>query len=208
MSGGKRNTRGTPQGGVASPLLANIHEWFLKHWRLICGDTFQAHVVSMPTTSLSQPRPRGGGTSVDEGGDDQARVDDQRDENYAEKRPTGTLRPPRLLVGALWFEANGRWYLGASPSKKCVQRFKTRVGDSLVPSNTDPWPKVRDKLNRSPRGWSNYFGYGSRARHTVASINTSLNDSRFARRHKSAQRRFTFDVIHRELGVVCLQRLP
>src|SRR5216684_5426600 len=35
MSGGKSNTRGTPQGGVASPLLANIYmNRFLKHWRL------------------------------------------------------------------------------------------------------------------------------------------------------------------------------
>src|ERR1035437_6759427 len=45
-----------------------------------------------------QPRSRGGGISVDEGGDDQARVDDQRGENFVEKRPTGTLRLPRLLV--------------------------------------------------------------------------------------------------------------
>ena len=35
MSGGKGNTRGTPQGGVASPLLANIYmNRFLKYWRL------------------------------------------------------------------------------------------------------------------------------------------------------------------------------
>jgi RNA-directed DNA polymerase len=48
MIGGKGNTRGTPQGGVASPLLANIYmNRFLKHWRLTgCGDTFHAHVVS------------------------------------------------------------------------------------------------------------------------------------------------------------------
>jgi RNA-directed DNA polymerase len=47
-SGGKGNTRGTPQGGVASPLLANIYmNRFLKHWRLTgCDDTFHAHVVS------------------------------------------------------------------------------------------------------------------------------------------------------------------
>src|SRR5271166_639405 len=33
--GGNRNKRGTPQGGVASPLLANIYmNRFLKHWRL------------------------------------------------------------------------------------------------------------------------------------------------------------------------------
>src|ERR1700686_177926 len=45
-----------------------------------------------------QPRSRGGGISVDEGGDDQTRVDDQRGENFVEKRPTGTRRLPRLLV--------------------------------------------------------------------------------------------------------------
>jgi RNA-directed DNA polymerase len=34
MSGGKRGTCGTPQGGVASPMLANVYmNRFLKHWR-------------------------------------------------------------------------------------------------------------------------------------------------------------------------------
>jgi RNA-directed DNA polymerase len=55
MSGGKSNARGTPQGGVASPLLANIYmNRFLKHWRLTGrGGAFRAHVVRMPTTSSS-----------------------------------------------------------------------------------------------------------------------------------------------------------
>ena len=45
IGGGKGNTRGTPQGGVASPLLANIYmNRFLKHWRLTGrGDAFSAH---------------------------------------------------------------------------------------------------------------------------------------------------------------------
>src|ERR1700693_3908551 len=48
MSGGKRSIRGTPQGGVASPLLANIYmNRFLKHWRLTgCGEAFRAYVVN------------------------------------------------------------------------------------------------------------------------------------------------------------------
>ena len=48
MSGGKTSKRGTPQGGVASPLLANIYmNRFLKHWRLTRrGEAFRAHVVS------------------------------------------------------------------------------------------------------------------------------------------------------------------
>ena len=53
------------------------------------------------------------------------------------------------------YKANGKRYLGASPSKKSVQRLKARVGNLLVPGNNDPWPEVRDTLNRVLLGWSN-----------------------------------------------------
>ena len=216
MSGGKGNTRGTPQGGVASPLLANIYmNRFLKHWRLTgCGDTFHAHVVSYADDFVILSRGRAAealawtkavmtklGLTINEA-----------------KTSLRNARQERFdflgySFGAHLFEANGKWYLGASPSKKSVQRLKTRVGDLLVPSNIDPWPEVRDKLNRSLRGWSNYFGYGSRGK-AYRSVDQYVFERvrRFlARRHKvqgRGNRRFTFDVIHRELGVLCLQRLP
>ena len=216
MSGGKGNTRGTPQGGVASPLLANIYmNRFLKHWRLTgCGDTFCAHVVSYADDFVILSRGRAAealawtkavmtklGLTINEA-----------------KTSLRNARQERFdflgySFGAHLFEANGKWYLGASPSKKSVQRFKTTVGDLLVPSNIDPWPEVRDKLNRSLRGWSNYFGYGSRGKafrgvdqYVIERVRRFL-----ARRHKvqgHGNRQFTFDIIHRELGVLCLQRLP
>ena len=48
ISGGKRHKCGTPQGGVASPLLANIYmNRFLKHWHQTKrGEAFRAYVVS------------------------------------------------------------------------------------------------------------------------------------------------------------------
>ena len=47
MSGGKSNKRGTPQGGVVSPLLANLYmNRFLKHWRLTGRGEALAHVVA------------------------------------------------------------------------------------------------------------------------------------------------------------------
>ena len=48
MSGGKSNKRGTPQGGVVSPLLSVIYmNRFLKHWRLSGRrEAFHAHVIS------------------------------------------------------------------------------------------------------------------------------------------------------------------
>src|SRR5229473_3697148 len=48
VTGGKQSKRGTPQGGVASPMLANLYmNRFLKHWRKTGrGEAFRAHVIS------------------------------------------------------------------------------------------------------------------------------------------------------------------
>ena len=48
MTGGKQNPRGTPQGGVMSPLLANLYmNRFLKYWRITeRGKAFRAQVVN------------------------------------------------------------------------------------------------------------------------------------------------------------------
>lgn len=48
LTGGKKSTRGTPQGGVVSPLLANIYmHRFLRAWRQRGkGGEFRARIVS------------------------------------------------------------------------------------------------------------------------------------------------------------------
>ena len=48
MEGGKANKHGTPQGGVISPLIANLYmNRFLKHWRQSGrGEAWQAHVIN------------------------------------------------------------------------------------------------------------------------------------------------------------------
>ena len=108
MSGGKGNARGTPQGGVASPLLANIYmNRFLK--------TLAAHRTrqSVPRTCRRvcrrlrhpQSRSRDRGAGVDEGSDDAARADAQRSKDFVEECPTGTLRLSRLLVRTLLLQS-------------------------------------------------------------------------------------------------------
>ena len=102
MSGGKSNTRGTPQGGVVSPLLADIYmNRFLKHWRLTRTRRSVSRARRLLCRRLRhpQPRTRGRGAGVDEGGDDEARADAQRGENLGEGRPAGKLRLPWLYAG-------------------------------------------------------------------------------------------------------------
>src|SRR6266516_6321935 len=150
MSGGKSNARGTPQGGVASPLLANIYmNRFLKHWRLTGrGDAFRARVVVYADDFVILSRGHAAealawtktvmtrlGLALNE-----------------QKTSLKNARQERFdflgySFGPHWYKANGQWYLGTSPSKKSVQRLKTTVGNLLVPGNNAPWQEVRDALN-------------------------------------------------------------
>jgi RNA-directed DNA polymerase len=58
-SGGKRSYQGTPQGGVISPLLANLYmNRFLKHWRRQGkGQQFRARLINYADDRA--PRRRG-----------------------------------------------------------------------------------------------------------------------------------------------------
>jgi RNA-directed DNA polymerase len=57
--GGKGNMRGTPQGGVASPLLANIYmNRFLKHWRLSGSVPMLSLTPTTSSSSAAVVRPR------------------------------------------------------------------------------------------------------------------------------------------------------
>jgi RNA-directed DNA polymerase len=90
MSGGKSSTRGTPQGGVASPLLSVIYmNRFLKHWRFDGARRGVPRTCHLLCRRLRhpQPRTRGRGSDLDEGGDDEARADAQRGENLGEECP-------------------------------------------------------------------------------------------------------------------------
>ena len=110
------------------------------------------------------------------------------------------------------YKKDGRWYLGASPSKKAVARIKEKVGELLVPSNTGTWEEVRDRLNQILRGWSSYFSYGTRAAAYRAVRNYVYESVRhfLRRRHQVKSRgtsRFSKVTVFSELGVLGLRRV-
>jgi RNA-directed DNA polymerase len=164
ITGGKSNTRGTPQGGVASPLLANLYmNRFLKYWRITeRGRAFQAYVVNYADDFVILTH----GHAI-EARDWTRKVMACLGLTLNEtKTKLKEARKERFdflgyNFGPHCYRKDGSWYLGASPSKKSVARMRQKVNDLLVPGNVGPWPEVRNQLNSLLQGWSNYFSYGT-----------------------------------------------
>ncbi len=126
--------------------------------------------------------------------------------------PTRQFHRPTRPFGPHRYKKDGRWYLGASPSKKAVARIKEKVGNLLIPSNTGTWGEVRGRLNQILRGWSAYFSYGTRAGAYGAVDNYVYESVRhfLRRRHQVQNRgtdRFSMEAVFGELGVLQLRQV-
>jgi RNA-directed DNA polymerase len=211
----KRNRQGTPQGGVISPLLANIYlHWFDKafhakdgpaHWaKAVLGryaDDFVVLCHHGAVEVLAQIRRWVAqmGLMLNE---QKTRVVDGRTEPFTFLGYT---------FGPMHYRKDGHWYLGAAPAKKAVQRIKGRIRQLLRPT-TAPWPKVVAELNAVVRGWAGYFAYGTRwlayravDRYVYDAVRHCLR-----RRHKvlsRGTRRFSRTRVFGELGVFSLRGL-
>jgi len=215
MTGGKDSICGTPQGGVISPLLANLYmNRFLKHWRITGrGEAFRAYVISYADDFVILSRGCAAealawtkavmtrlGLALNEG---KTSVRNARQERFDFLGYT---------FGPHHYRKDGHWYLGASPSRKSVQRLKDKIGETLVPGNKGTWPEVCDQLNRMLRGWSGYFGYGTRLQ-AYRAIDAHVYDrvrNFLVKRHKvqgRGTRHFPHDLVFGDLGVLPLKRV-
>jgi RNA-directed DNA polymerase len=215
LTGGKDRHWGTPQGGVVSPLLANLYmNRLLKGWRNTKrGEQFQARVVNYADDFVILSRGKAK-EALDWTRQVVTRLGVTLNEAKTSIKQARTEHFDFLgyTFGPHRFKKDGHWYLGASPSKKSVARIKEKVGDLLVPSNTGTWPEVRDRLNQILRGWSAYFSYGTRTVAYRAVDNYVYHSVRhfLRRRHKVQSRgttRFTDEVVFGELGVLRLRRV-
>ena len=167
LTGGKGSKHGTPQGGVISPLLANIYmNRFLKYWRQNdLGQRLRAHVVVYADDLVILSR-RQAGKAHEVLKDVMTRIGLTVNETKTKLREATTERFDFLgyTFGPYWDRRTGRRYLGAGPSRKSRQRLKAKVHALTVPGNVRPWPEARDQLNRMLSGWQAYFGYGTLSR--------------------------------------------
>ena len=210
MSGGKKVTRGTPQGGVVSPLLANIYmHRFIKAFRKYGLDRrYGAVLVTYADDFVVLCRHDAGevlettrrwmtsiGLALNE---TKTRVCDARCESFDFLGYT---------FGPMYSPRTGGRYNGVRPSRKAVASIKDNIRRRLRPGNQAPWADVAHDLNRVVRGWTAYFSYGSvtKARHDVKLHLYHTVRGFLRRRHKVAgpgYRRFPLTDVFGKLGVL------
>jgi RNA-directed DNA polymerase len=213
MTGGTRSTRGTPQGGVISPLLANIYmHRFLRAWRQRDkGQEYRAQLITYADDFVIVSRGQAAAALAWTRGvmgrigltlnDAKTSIRNARTESF--DFLGYTFGPDR-------YRKDGHWYLAAKPSTKSVQRVKAGVHAVLRPGNHARWPEVAADLNRRLRGWATYFGYGTRvlAYRAIDHYVADAVQHFLRRRHKvptRGTRRFGAQHVFGELGVLRLE---
>jgi len=213
LTGGKDNDRGTPQGGVISPALANLYmNRMLKGWRQSRrGEQFRARIVNYADDFVILSRGK-----AKEALEWTRGVLERLELTLNEKKTSvRNAREERFdflgyTFGPHYSMRTGQEYIGYGPSKKSVARIKEKVGDLLEPSNVKPWAEVCERLNQKLQGWRAYFGCGSTAK-AYRAVDEHVYDAVrhfLRRRHKVTSQgthQFPEERVFGSLGVIRLQ---
>lgn len=166
---GSRSAKGTPQGGVISPLLANVYlHWFDKVFHRSSGpavwakaklvryaDDFVvlARYQSEKLTGFIESKLEGWmGLEINR---EKTRVVDLKQKGASLDFLGFTFRYDQDLKG------RAHRYLNVFPSKKSMKREREQI-KKMTGSEVcfKPIPKLVQEMNRHLIGWSNYFKFG------------------------------------------------
>ena len=191
----RNKEKGTPQGGVISPLLANLYlHWFDKvfhqstgpaHWakaKLVrYADDFVVLARYQPERLRRYIEEKLETWMMLEINREKTRVVDLRKKGASLDFLGYTFRYDRDLYG------RDRRYLNVFPSKKAMVRERGRIGELLSRRMSfRPVPQLIQDLNRHLSGWANYFSFGY-PRKQLRQINwfVRFRLERHLRRHRS-----------------------
>jgi RNA-directed DNA polymerase len=194
IGGGKESRKGTPQGGVISPLLANIYLNILdriwdkyrfkerhKAWMVRYADDLVilcANGTDTPFTILQ---------------DVLAKLELQLNEDKTKIKGalTETFDFLGFQVGMVKNQRTGKYFPLVEPSEKSMQSIKQKIKFyTRRDMNPVSITEIVSRLNMTIRGWSNYFhyGYGHRSIKRVKYYMEERLRSQLRYRHKVKNR--------------------
>jgi len=216
IGGGKRARTGTPQGGVISPLLANIYLNILDQiWDrnqlaekykakmiryaddlvILCArDTEKPYAILQHVLSKLELKLNEDKTQI----------------CHAQEEKFGFLG---FSISLAKGKQTGKYFPLAEPSDKAIKSIKQKIKFyTRRDMNPVPIDIIVDKLNQTARGWGNYFHYGH-GHHKMKKIKYYMEERlrlHLRYRHKlrnrgAAYRRFPRRYIYDHLG---LYKLP
>ena len=212
IGGGKGNRLGTPQGGVISPLLANLYLHLLDRiWeRRELSRRYGAQLVRYADDFVVLCKGR-----VDAPMQMVKMVLDKCDLQLNEKK-TSVVNAHKEGFDFLGFcfqmrrsHRSGKVYPHVEPSKRSVKRVKAKVKALTNRRRTPvPLPWLIDEVNDVVRGWSAYFHYLhstkvlSRVKwFTEESVRKHLRIRYKVRTRTRGYGRFSTDFLYRQLGL-------
>jgi RNA-directed DNA polymerase len=195
-----RSKRGTPQGGVISPLLANLYlHWFdvQFHREKGPGTWAKARLVRYADDFVIMARYVGPQITgwVERTVEEWLGLTINRDKTRVAsvtRRSGESLDFVGYTFRYDWDRfGRGHRYLTAVPSAKAVARRRERIREMVGPRQCFvPVPELIQQVNESLRGWKNYFsfGYPRRAHRQVNTFMVSRLTKHLKRRSQRACR--------------------
>lgn len=203
--------RGTPQGGVASPLLANLYmRRFVLGWKSLGhAERLDAHIVNYADDFVICTR-RGRANeamTTMRALMEKLRLTVNETKTRVCRLPEDTFDFLGYTFGRLYVPRTGKAYLGPKPSKHKVQSICAEI--SRMTDRRTTGNDVREvvaALNRKIRGWSNYFRVGTVVHSREIVTKHARNRLRrwLCSKHKvrgSGHARFSNATLHEELGL-------
>jgi RNA-directed DNA polymerase len=164
VGGGKKARRGTPQGGVVSPLLANIYLNILDRiWdRNQLAEKYKARLVRYADDMVilcagDTARPYAILQTI------LAKLDLKLNEDKTQIRNAREERVEFLgfSIGVVKAKQSGKYFPLIEPSEKAMRSIKQKIKFyTRREMNPVPIEAIVGMLNQTARGWSNYFHYG------------------------------------------------